>query len=158
MPVLTNVIFSAGTELKARIPKVAAIARSPRSKIRTETAGSCRKSRRVFPGVLLGDTMYASLADVAMPCAGPRPARGRHEGRHQGFLRNRFHEDLKKMDVPVLIMRCDDDQNVPIADSALLSAKFAKNATLKVYPGYPHGMATTHADVINADLLAFIRS
>jgi non-heme chloroperoxidase len=53
---------------------------------------------------------------------------------------------------------CDGDQVVPIADSALLSAKLVKNATLKVYKGYSHGMALTHADVINADLLAFIRS
>ena len=58
----------------------------------------------------------------------------------------------------VLILHGDDDQIVPIADSALLSAKLVKNGTLKVYPGFPHGMATTHADVINADLLAWIEA
>jgi non-heme chloroperoxidase len=69
-----------------------------------------------------------------------------------------FNDDLKKIDVPTLVMHGDDDQIVPIADSGLLTAKIVKGATLKVYPGYPHGMATVHADVINADLLAFIRS
>jgi len=73
------------------------------------------------------------------------------------FSETDFTEDLKKIDVPTLIMHGDDDQIVPIADSALLSAKLVKGAQLKVYPGLPHGMATTHADVINPDLLAFIR-
>ena len=67
-------------------------------------------------------------------------------------------EDLKSISVPVLIMHGDDDQIVPIADSALLSAKLVKNATLKVYPGLPHGMCTTHPEVVNRDLLAFIKS
>ncbi|WP_199902586.1 alpha/beta fold hydrolase [Azospirillum sp. B4] len=75
----------------------------------------------------------------------------------KAFSETDFTEDLKKMDVPVLIMHGDDDQIVPIADSALLSAKLVKNGTLKVYKGFPHGMATTHADTINADLLAFIK-
>ena len=66
-------------------------------------------------------------------------------------------EDLKAIDVPTLVMHGDDDQVVPIADSAELAVKLLKHGTLKVYPGYPHGMCTTHADVINADLLAFIR-
>jgi non-heme chloroperoxidase len=66
-------------------------------------------------------------------------------------------EDLKKFDVPTLILHGDDDQIVPIVASALLSSKIVKNATLKVYPGYPHGMCQSHKDVINADLLAFIR-
>jgi non-heme chloroperoxidase len=73
----------------------------------------------------------------------------------KAFSETDFTEDLKKIDVPTLVMHGDDDQIVPIADSALLSAKLVKNATLKVYPGLPHGMATTHPDVINADLLAF---
>jgi non-heme chloroperoxidase len=55
-------------------------------------------------------------------------------------------------------MHGDDDQVVPYKDAALLSAKLLKQATLKIYPGYPHGMLTTHADVINNDLLAFVRS
>ena len=74
----------------------------------------------------------------------------------KAFSETDFTDDLKKIDVPVLIMHGDDDQIVPIADSALLSAKLVKNATLKVYAGYPHGMATVHADVINAELLDFI--
>jgi non-heme chloroperoxidase len=76
----------------------------------------------------------------------------------EAFSETDFTEDLKKINVPVLIQHGDDDQIVPIADSALLSAKLVKNGTLKVYKGFPHGMATTHADVINADLLSFIKS
>ena len=66
-------------------------------------------------------------------------------------------EDLKAITVPTLVMQGDDDQVVPYKDAALLQAKLLKNGTLKVYPGYPHGMCTTNVDVINADLLAFIR-
>lgn len=66
-------------------------------------------------------------------------------------------EDLKKFDVPTLILHGDDDQIVPIGASALLSSKIVKGAQLKVYPGFPHGMCQTHKDVINADLLAFIK-
>ena len=73
------------------------------------------------------------------------------------FSQTDFTEDLKKINVPVLVMHGDDDQIVPYADSAPLSAKLLKNGTLKTYKGYPHGMPTTHADVINADLLAFIK-
>jgi len=67
-------------------------------------------------------------------------------------------EDLKAISVPTLVMHGDDDQIVPYADSAPLSSKLLKNGILKTYPGFPHGMPTTHADVINADLLAFIKS
>jgi non-heme chloroperoxidase len=67
-------------------------------------------------------------------------------------------EDLKKIDVPTLILHGDDDQIVPIGDSALLSAKIIKNATLKIYKGAPHGMCTTHKDQVNADLLAFFKA
>ena len=67
-------------------------------------------------------------------------------------------EDLKAISVPTLVMHGDDDQIVPIDDASRLSVKLLKNGTLKVYPGFPHGMLTTHADVINADLLAFIKS
>jgi len=73
----------------------------------------------------------------------------------KAFSETDFTEDLKKFDVPTLILHGDDDQIVPIAASALMSAKLVKNATLKVYPGLPHGMCTTHADLINADLLNF---
>lgn len=68
-----------------------------------------------------------------------------------------FTEDLKKIDIPVLVMHGEDDQIVPITAGGQASAKILKNATLKTYPGYPHGMATTYADVINADLLAYIK-
>src|SRR6266851_1623742 len=66
-------------------------------------------------------------------------------------------EDLRKMDVPTLILHGDDDQIVPIADSALLSAKLVKGAILKVYKGAPHGMCTTHKDQVNEDLLTFLK-
>ena len=67
-------------------------------------------------------------------------------------------EDLKRFDIPTLIIHGDDDQIVPIADSALLSSKIVKGATLKVYPGAPHGLTFTHKEQFNADLLAFLRS
>ncbi|MGK6307767.1 alpha/beta fold hydrolase [Variovorax sp. DT-64] len=75
----------------------------------------------------------------------------------KAFSETDFTEDLKKIDVPTFIMHGDDDQIVPIGASALLSAKLVKNAELKVYPGLPHGMCATHHEVINADLLAFIK-
>ncbi|MBB4838575.1 non-heme chloroperoxidase [Sphingomonas kyeonggiensis] len=75
----------------------------------------------------------------------------------KAFSETDFTEDLKKITVPSLVMHGDDDQVVPYADSGPLSAKLLKNATLKTYKGFPHGMATTHADVINPDLLAFIK-
>ncbi len=74
------------------------------------------------------------------------------------FSETDFTEDLKQIDVPVLVMHGDDDQVVPIADSGLLSVKLVKHGTLKVYEGYPHGAFTIHADIINPDLLAFIRA
>jgi non-heme chloroperoxidase len=76
----------------------------------------------------------------------------------KAFSETDFTEDLKSIEVPTLVMHGDDDQIVPIADSALLSAKLLKNATLKVYKGLPHGMATTHADIVNADLLSFFQA
>ena len=75
----------------------------------------------------------------------------------KAFSETDLTEDLKKIDVPVLILHGDDDQIVPIDDSARLSAKIVRNATLKVYPGAPHGMCSTHKDQVNADLLAFIK-
>ncbi|HXX03668.1 MAG TPA: alpha/beta hydrolase [Xanthobacteraceae bacterium] len=74
------------------------------------------------------------------------------------FSQTDFTEDLKKISVPVLVMHSEDDQIVPYADSGPLSAKLLKNGTLKTYKGFPHGMPTTQAEIINADLLAFIRS
>jgi non-heme chloroperoxidase len=74
------------------------------------------------------------------------------------FSQTDFTEDLKKITVPVLVMHGDDDQIVPYADSAPLTAKLLKNATLKTYKGFPHGMPATQAETINADLLAFLKS
>jgi len=76
----------------------------------------------------------------------------------KAFSETDFTEDLKTIKVPTFVMHGDDDQIVPIADSALLSSKLLKNGTLKVYEKFPHGMCTTHADVINPALLAFIKS
>jgi non-heme chloroperoxidase len=75
----------------------------------------------------------------------------------RAFSETDFTEDLKRFDVPTLILHGDDDQIVPIGAAALISAKLVKNARLKVYPGFPHGMPKTNADQINADLLAFIQ-
>jgi non-heme chloroperoxidase len=76
----------------------------------------------------------------------------------KAFSETDFTEDLKKFDVPTLILHGDDDQIVPIGASALLSSKIVAGATLKVYPGAPHGMCSTHKDKINADLLAFLKA
>ena len=76
----------------------------------------------------------------------------------KAFSETDFTEDLKAIDVPVLVMHGDDDQIVPIEDSALKTIKLLKQGELKVYQGYPHGMATIHADVINSDLLAFFKA
>jgi non-heme chloroperoxidase len=76
----------------------------------------------------------------------------------KAFSETDFTEDLKAIEVPTLVMHGDDDQIVPIADSALLSVKLLKTGTLKVYEGLPHGLCTTHAEIVNPDLLAFVRS
>src|SRR6202167_5692632 len=76
----------------------------------------------------------------------------------KAFSETDLTEDLKKIDVPTLVLHGDDDQIVPIADSAMLSSKIIKNATLKVYKGAPHGMCTTLKQQVNADLLEFIKS
>jgi non-heme chloroperoxidase len=76
----------------------------------------------------------------------------------KAFSETDFTEDLKKIDVPTLILHGDDDQIVPIGDSAMLSSKLVKDATLKVIPGAPHGMCSTMKDTINSELLAFINS
>jgi non-heme chloroperoxidase len=84
-------------------------------------------------------------------------AKAHYEG-IKAFSETDQTEDLKMIDVPTLVMQGDDDQIVPIDDASRLSVKLLKHGTLKVYPGYPHGMLTIHADVINADLLAFVKS
>ncbi|MCG5479880.1 MAG: alpha/beta hydrolase [Ensifer alkalisoli] len=76
----------------------------------------------------------------------------------KAFSETDFTEDLKTIDVPTLVMHGDDDQIVPIEDSALLSAKLLKNSALKIYKNLPHGMCTTHADVVNPDLLTFVKA
>ena len=76
----------------------------------------------------------------------------------KAFSETDFTEDLKKIDVPTLVMHGDDDQVVPIGASAMLSSKLVRHAQLKVYKGYPHGMATTQHDVVNTDLLAFLKA
>lgn len=75
----------------------------------------------------------------------------------KAFGETDFTEDLKRFDVPTLILHGDDDQVVPVGITALVSSKIVKDATLKVYPGLPHGMCSTHKDLINADLLEFIK-
>jgi non-heme chloroperoxidase len=75
----------------------------------------------------------------------------------KAFSETDFTEDLKRFDVPTLVMHGDDDQIVPIGAAGLMSAKIVKDATLKVYPGFPHGMCTTNPEQINADLLSFIK-
>jgi non-heme chloroperoxidase len=76
----------------------------------------------------------------------------------KAFSETDFTDDLKKIDVPTLVMHGDDDQIVPFSDTGALTAKIVPNAKLKVYSGFPHGMPISHADVINPDLLAFLRS
>jgi len=76
----------------------------------------------------------------------------------KAFSETDFTEDLKKIDVPTLVMHGTDDQIVPYQDAGVLSAKLVKNSTLKLYDGYPHGMCATNPDVINADLLAFFKA
>jgi non-heme chloroperoxidase len=86
---------------------------------------------------------------------------GSHKSQYdtiKAFSETDFTEDLKKIDIPVLVMHGEDDQIVPIVAAGLKSAKILKNATLKVYPKFPHGMCQIHADVINPDLLAFLKS
>ena len=84
-------------------------------------------------------------------------AKAHHDG-IKAFSETDFTEDLRMIDVPTLVMHGDDDQIVPIADSALLSAKLLRKGTLKTYKNFPHGMCTTHPDVVNADLLAFVKN
>ena len=76
----------------------------------------------------------------------------------KAFSETDFTEDLKKIDIPMLVLAGEDDQIVPYQDAAVRTAKIAPHATLKTYPGFPHGMCTTEADTINADILSFIKS
>jgi non-heme chloroperoxidase len=76
----------------------------------------------------------------------------------KAFSETDFTEDLKKIQVPTLVMHGEDDQVVPFANTGPLSAKLLKNASTRFYPGFPHGMPTTQADQINADLLTFVQA
>ena len=97
-----------------------------------------------------------------MPRHPPKPAsktdRDTAQSRNRSQRRSDFSEDLKQITVPLLVMHGDDDEIVPYADSGPLSAELVQNGTLKTYKGFPHGMPTTQAETINADLLAFVQS
>ncbi|NSY97020.1 alpha/beta hydrolase [Agrobacterium tumefaciens] len=109
--------------------------------------GFNRPDAKVFPGVIQNWWRQAMMGS----------AKAHYDG-VKAFSETDQTEDLKAITVPTLVLHGDDDQVVPIADSAELSVKLLKNGTLKVYKGYPHGMLTTHADIINPDLLAFVKS
>ena len=105
------------------------------------------------PGAKVSEGVRESFWRIAMQCGMP--------GSYfciKAFSETDLTEDLKRFDVPTLILHGDDDQIVPIADSALLSAKIVKNATLKVYKGAPHGMCTTLKDQVNEELIGFIKA
>lgn len=108
--------------------------------------GFNRPDAKVYPGVIQNWWRQGMIGS----------AKAQYEG-IKAFSETDQTEDLKKITVPTLILHGDDDQVVPIDASGRLSAKLVKNSTLKVYPGYPHGMLTTNADVINSDLLAFVK-
>jgi len=104
------------------------------------------------PGAKISEGVRDSFFLQGMLCGFP----GAYEC-IKAFSETDFTEDLKKFDVPTLILHGDDDQIVPIVAAGLLSSKIVKGATLKVYPGFPHGMCTTQKDIINSDLLAFFK-
>ncbi len=108
--------------------------------------GFNRDGAKVYPGVIQNWWRQGMMGG----------AKAHYDG-IKAFSETDQTADLKAITVPTLVMHGDDDQIVPIDDSARLSVKLLKNGTLKVYPGYPHGMLTTHADVINPDLLAFVK-
>ncbi len=109
--------------------------------------GFNRPDAKVYPGVIQNWWRQGMMGS----------AKAHYDG-VKAFSETDQTEDLKAITVPTLVLHGDDDQVVPIADSAELSVKLLKNGTLKVYKGYPHGMLTTHADVINPDLVAFVKS
>ncbi len=108
--------------------------------------GFNREGAKVHPGVVNNWWRQGMMGS----------AKAHYEG-IKAFSETDQTEDLKAITVPTLVLHGDDDQIVPIADSALKSAKLLKHGTLKVYKGYPHGMLTVNADVINPDLLAFVK-
>jgi len=108
--------------------------------------GFNRPDAKIYPGVIQNWWRQGMMGS----------AKAHYDG-VKAFSETDQTEDLKAITVPTLVLHGDDDQVVPIADSAELSVKILKNGTLKVYKGYPHGMLTTHADIINPDLLAFVK-
>jgi non-heme chloroperoxidase len=109
--------------------------------------GFNRAGAKVYPGVIQNWWRQGMMGS----------AKAHYEG-IKAFSETDQTEDLRTITVPTLVLHGDDDQIVPIADAALKAIKLLKNGTLKVYQGYPHGMLSTHAEPINADLLAFVRS
>ncbi len=109
--------------------------------------GFNRDGAKVFPGVINNWWRQGMMGAAIAHYEGIR-----------SFSETDFTEDLKKITVPTLVMHGEDDQIVPIADSAVLTIKLLKNGSLKTYPGFSHGMVTVNADVVNADLLAFIQA
>jgi non-heme chloroperoxidase len=109
--------------------------------------GFNRPGAKLIPGVIQNWWRQAMMGS----------AKAHYDG-IKAFSETDFTADLKAITVPTLVMHGDDDQIVPIANSAPLSAKLLKNGTLKVYKSLPHGMCTTHADTVNPDLLAFIEA
>ena len=108
--------------------------------------GFNRDGAQIYPGVIQNWWRQGMIGS----------AKAHYDG-IKAFSETDQTEDLKAITVPTLVMHGDDDQIVPIADAALKSIKLLKNGTLRVYPGYPHGVLTTHADVLNPDLLAFVK-
>lgn len=109
--------------------------------------GFNRDGAKILPGVIQNWWRQGMMGS----------AKAHYEG-IKAFSETDQTEDLRAITVPTLVLHGEDDQIVPIADAALKSITLLKNGTLKTYPGYPHGMLTVHADVINADILAFIRT
>jgi non-heme chloroperoxidase len=109
--------------------------------------GFNRPGSKVYPGVVQNWWRQGMMGS----------AKAHYDG-IKAFSETDQTADLQAMTVPTLVMHGDDDQIVPIADAALKSVKLLKNGTLKVYKGFAHGMLTTEAEVINADLLAFIKA
>ncbi|MCJ8144627.1 alpha/beta hydrolase [Ancylobacter sp. A5.8] len=109
--------------------------------------GFNREGAKVYPGVVDNWWRQGMMGS----------AKAHYEG-IKAFSETDQTEDLKAISVPTLVLHGDDDQIVPYKDAGLKSVKLLKNGTLKIYEGYPHGMLTTHADVLNADLLAFAKA
>jgi non-heme chloroperoxidase len=174
-----EVVRYLGRHGSSRVAKAVLIGAVPPLMLRTE-ANPGGLSLEVFDGIRAGVAADRSnfYKELTLPFYGyNRPGAkisegvresfwlqgmlGSHKSQYdtiKAFSETDFTEDLKKIDIPVLVLHGDDDQIVPIDAAGKASAKILKSATLKVYPGAPHGMCTTLADQVNADLLAFIQS